>query len=51
MSRDCRSSGALRRFVEGNPLKNIDVLGGQGDNLSLIMKGGAIVKDELGKAA
>ena len=37
--------------VEGNPLQNIDVLGGQGDKLSLIMKGGVIVKDELGKAA
>ena len=37
--------------VEGNPLKDIGVLGGQGDKLSLIMKGGAIVKDELGKIA
>jgi imidazolonepropionase-like amidohydrolase len=37
--------------VEGNPLKDIGVLGGQGDKLSLIMKGGAIVKDALGKTA
>jgi imidazolonepropionase-like amidohydrolase len=34
--------------VDGNPLENIEVLGGQGDNLRLIMKDGAIVKDELG---
>lgn len=33
--------------VDGNPLQNIDVLGGQGDKLRLIMKGGVIVKDEL----
>jgi imidazolonepropionase-like amidohydrolase len=37
--------------VEGNPLKDVGVLGGQGDKLSLIMKGGAIVKDALGKTA
>ena len=37
--------------VDGNPLQNINVLGGQGENLSLIMKGGVIVKDERTSAA
>jgi imidazolonepropionase-like amidohydrolase len=37
--------------VDGNPLQNIDVLGGQGDKLSLIMKDGVIIKNELAQAA
>jgi hypothetical protein len=38
-------------IVHGFTCRAIGVLGGQGDKLSLIMKGGVIVKDVLGKAA
>jgi imidazolonepropionase-like amidohydrolase len=33
--------------VDGNPLKNLGLLEGQGRHLALIMKEGAIVKNEL----
>lgn len=33
--------------VEGDPLANIGLLEGQGENLKVIMKGGAFVKNDL----
>jgi imidazolonepropionase-like amidohydrolase len=33
--------------VDGNPLDDISVLAGQGDNISLIIKGGQIMKDRM----
>jgi len=34
-------------LVDGNPLKDINVLEGQGEHLSVIMKGGALYKNRL----
>lgn len=31
-------------FVDGNPLEDLSLLGGQGENIPLIMKGGEIIK-------
>jgi len=36
--------------VNGNPLKDISVLTGQGENIPAIMKEGVFVKNELGRA-
>ena len=45
----CVASGALADLlvVDGNPLKDIQLLVGQGDALAVIMKGGNLVKNEL----
>lgn len=45
----CLSPGAFADIivVDGNPLRNIDLLGGQGDHIPLIMKGGALHKNSL----
>ncbi|MCH8858864.1 MAG: amidohydrolase family protein, partial [Proteobacteria bacterium] len=34
--------------IDGNPLEDISLLGGQGEHLALIMKGGVVYKDGLG---
>jgi len=34
-------------LVDGNPLKDINVLEGQGEHLSVIMKGGGLYKNRL----
>ena len=34
-------------LVDGNPLEGINVLEGQGEHLSVIMKGGALYKNRL----
>jgi hypothetical protein len=33
--------------VDGNPLRDLSVLTGQGEHLSLIMKGGALYRNRL----
>lgn len=38
-------------LVDGDPLKNISLLEGQGANMPVIMKGGAFYKNRLGAAA
>lgn len=43
----CIKAGALADLivVNGDPLKDISILGGQGENIPLVMKGGRIMKD------
>ena len=35
--------------MDGNPLDDFGLLAGQGEHLALIMKGGVIYKDNLGR--
>jgi imidazolonepropionase-like amidohydrolase len=46
----CISPGAFADLiaVQGNPLKDLSLLTRQGQHMPLIIKGGSIVKNELG---
>lgn len=46
----CEGAIADLLIVDGNPLENIEILGGQGDHLSMIMKAGRIHKNRLSPA-
>jgi len=35
-------------LVDGNPLDDLSILGGQGDHLDLIVRGGKIVTNRVG---
>lgn len=45
----CIKAGALADMivVNGNPLKDISILGGQGENIPLVLKGGKVFKNKL----
>lgn len=45
----CIKAGALADMivVNGNPLKDISILGGQGENIPLVLKGGKVMKDKF----
>lgn len=44
----CIRAGALADMivVNGDPLKDVSILGGQGENIPVVMKGGKIMKDK-----